>query len=49
MTMEAICTAIGAVVVLIAVLISALFIGIIVYCGISELIDNIRYKRRARR
>lgn len=49
MTMEAICTAIGAVVVLIAVLISALFIGIIVYCGISEVIDNIRYKRRARR
>lgn len=47
--MEAICTAIGAMVVLIAVLISALFIGIIVYCGISELIDNIRYKRRARR
>ena len=47
--MNTIYTAIGAIVVLIGLLLAGLVIGLIAYCGIAELIDNIRYKRRARK
>ena len=46
--MEAICTAIGAIVILIGTLTLTFVVGLMLYCGIAELIDNIRYKRRAR-